>query len=335
MGVLPLWVQKSAASTDETTLSLAGRTIVLEPSRSAGGSASDTVNFRIVGPTAQTIDVELLDLVVDSSGARTILPFGSTAHTLDEVVTVGPFPARYVPGGTRQNFSVTLTANAPLDDVRFGGVRVSIAPDTGSPSGTSLDNVSGILLTVLVVPEGFDGNLPLLGETALAASSLSVTPTYVENFFETLLPDIPGVVNRGPLALSVDFVNESPHPFFLNAEWSLSSNGEALLVTSADRTLMFAGQAAEKRMKTAVEIPGSTRTVDVLPAFGVVNVLVSGEARLGQAILDTTESRQSFLVLRWKEPFALGLALALIVFLLVASRRTAAETDTGETPAEP
>jgi len=315
-GLAPSSAQSISGDSEETRLSMAGRTIVLEPSGSGDGVASDTVVFRISGPAARTISVELLDLIVDRSGQREILPRGSTTHTLDEVVTIGAFTRDYVPNGKVQTFSVTLTSATARDDVRYGGVRVGIAADSAPGTDATLDNTSGILLTALVVPEGFDGKLPLLGEATLGASSLSMTPLYVENFFELILPDIPGVINRGPVAIGVDFVNESPTPFFVHTEWFVTSNGDTLLTASAERNLLFGGQDLSDTLSTAVEISGSTRLVDVLPSFGLVDVRMTGEARLGRTLLDEAERTTSFFVLRWKEPFAVAVALAVIVFLL-------------------
>jgi len=313
---ITVWGQEEAIATDGTTVSTVARVIVLEPSQSADGVASDTLTFRITGPTPQAINVEILDLVIDSSGERSILPLGSTAHTLDELVEIGSFVPRYVPDGTAQNFSVELTTNSLPNQVRFGGVRVSISGDSRISRGSTLDNVSGVFLTVLIIPPGFDGTLPLLGEATLGASVLSVKPVYVENLFERILPDLPRVINRGPVVLGVDFSNESSDPFFVSTEWSVSSDGDTLLASSTDQALLFAGQMTKDQINTAVDVPGSTRLVDVLPSFGVVHAKVVGEARLGRNVLDSTERSTSFLVLRWKEPFAIIVALALIVFLL-------------------
>jgi hypothetical protein len=43
---------------------------------------------------------------------------------------------------------------------------------------------------------------------------------------------------------------------------------------------------------------------------------MTGEATLGQSLMDSGEASASFLVLRWKEPFAIGVSLSVVVVLL-------------------
>ena len=331
-GIAPAWAGVTPATTEPTTLTATGRTIQLEPSSSVGGSATDSVTFRITGPTPHIIDVEILDIVVDPSGARSLLPAGSTPHTLQGVMGLGPFSSRYVPNGTTQNFSVDVTSSIVSDDVRYGGVRVTITPDSGLVSGPSVGMVSGVLLMVLVVPEGFDGVLPDAGGTTFTVSPLRVSPFGGENIFEKILPDIPGVVNRGPVTIGVDFTNESENPFFLTTEWIVSSGDELLLTTSREQILIFGEQIAQEQVDTAYDIPGSTRPVNVLPTFGIVHVHLKGEARLGQSLLDSTDQSTSFVVLRWKEPFAVVLAFTIVWFLMWSTRRTAPDKNGSADP---
>jgi hypothetical protein len=322
-GGAPAWAGMAPVSTEPTTLTTAGRTIQLEPSLFAQGLATDAVTFRITGPTRQIIDVEILDIAVGPTGARSLLPAGSTPHTLQGVMTLGPFEGHYIPDGTTQNFSVNVSSATPRNDVRYGGVRVTITPDTRLTGSPSLDTVSGVLLMVLVVPEGFDGVLPDAGETTLTLSSFRVSPLGEENIFERILPDIPGVVNRGPVTIDVDLTNESNNPFLLTTEWTLSSGDELLLTSSRGQTLVFGEQTTREQVETVFDIPGSTRLVNALPAFGVVDVHLGGEARLGQSLLTSIDQSTSFLVLRWKEPFAVVLALTTVWFLLWSTRRSA------------
>ena len=322
-GIAPAWAGVTPANTEPTTLTMTGRTIQLEPSLSFGGSATDSVTFRITGPTPQRIDVEVLDIVVDPSGARSLLPAGSTPHTLQGVMRLGLFDTRYVPDGETQNFSVNVTSSTVSDDVRYGGVRVTITPDSRLVSGPSLDTVSGVLLMVLVIPEGFDGVLPEAGATTISMSPLVVSPIGGENIFERILPDIPGVVNRGPVTIDVDLTHESNNPFFLTTEWIISSQDEILLTTSRVRTLVFAEQVTREQVDTVFDVPGSAIPANVLPFLGVVDVHISSEARLGQSLLDATDQTTSFLVLRWKEPFAGVVALTIVWFLMWSTRRTA------------
>ena len=322
VGAAPAWAGHALENTEPTTLVVTGRTIQLEPSVFASGRATNAVTFHITGPTRQVIDVEIFDIAVDPSGARSLLPAGSTQHTLQGVMTVGPFAPVYVPDGTTQNFSVNVTSEALVDDVRYGGVRVTITPELKRPGGASLDMVSGVLLMVLVVPEGFDGDLPDAGETTLTMSPPRVSQLGEENIFEKIFPDIPGVVNRGPVTIEVDLTNKSMNPSFLVTEWTISSGDEPLFTSAGKQTLIFAEQVTQEEIDTVFDSPESTRLVNALPSFGFVDVHIRSEARLGQSLVDSTDQSTSFLILRWKEPLAVVLALTIVWFLMWSTRRS-------------
>jgi nitrogen fixation-related uncharacterized protein len=322
IGLTPAWAGGASQNADSTQLSMAVRTVQLEPSRSESGQDSDSIEFYVSGPDAQLITIDLLDFVVSPDGTKSLLPAASTAHTLDGIVTIGTYEAEYLPDGGRQSFSAALTATEPGDTVRFGGVRVSMTPQSNDSTPESLGGTSGALMVVLVVPDGFDGDLPSIGETTLEASELKVRPLFGENFFETLLPDIPGVINRGPVAIDVDLVNQSLNPVFLDTRWVVSAGSDVVLSHSSDSGLLFAGQVSQQTVELVATVPGSTRAVNLLSSFDFVDVVMTSEGRLGGSILDSSEQSLSFLVLRWKEPVAIIACLVAVSIMLWRTRRT-------------
>lgn len=303
-----------------------GRTIELDPSRYPGESDSDVVLFWVSGPTPQILNIEVLDFVVDSVGKKTLLPAGSTAHTLDGVLTVGPYAEAYVPNGTTQSFAVEVTAKGSPDRVKFGGIRVSMTPQSEETATDSIGGVSGVVVVALVVPDGFDGALPSLGETRIETSSLSVRPLFGQNFVETLLPDIPGVINRGPVAIDVDVTNTSSGPVFLDTRWQVVSESDTLMTQEQENNLTFSGQVSEHEIHLVAAAPGSERLVDILPNFGLIDVVATTQARLGNEVLDSSEQSMTFLVVRWKEPLTILICAAVISILLWRSRKTDSPT---------
>lgn len=312
----------NSAVEETTKLSMPGRTIELDPSRNPGGSDSDVVLFRVSGPTPQILDVEVLDFVVDSAGKKTLLPAGSTAHTLDGVLDIGPYAEAYVPDGTTQSFAVEVRAQGPPDSVRFGGIRVTMTPSQADSVVDSLGAASGVVIVALVVPDGFDGALPSLGETRIETSPLRVKPLFRENLLETLLPDIPGVINRGPIALDIETVNTSSGPVFLDTRWEVLEGPDILMTQESGNILIFAGQVSAQEVHLDASAPGSERPTNILSSFGLVDVVATTRARLGSEILDSSEQSATFLVVRWKEPFATLLCAGVILILLWRSRKT-------------
>lgn len=312
----------SPAASEATTLSMPGRTIELDPSRYPSGSDSDLISFQVFGPTPQILTVEVVDFVVDSAGRKTLLPAGSTAHTLDGVLSIGPYAKMYVPDGTTQTFTVEVTSEGPANLVKFGGIRVSMTPQTEESASDSLGGTSGVVIVVLVVPDDFDGALPSLGETRIETSPLSVRPLFGQNLVETLLPDIPGVINRGPIAIGVDVTNTSSGPVFLDTRWKVVSGPDTLMTQAKENALTFSGQVSEHEIHLVAAAPGSERLLDILPNFRFIDVVATTQARLGNAVLDSSEQSMTFLVVRWKEPLAILICAAVILMLLWRSRKT-------------
>jgi hypothetical protein len=298
----------------ETTLEVSVQTVELMTSLS--GSGVGQMRFWITGPTPQDISVEILDIVSDRAGAISLLPAGSTAHSLEDIVTMTSVPTQYIPDGSTQYFSVDIHAHNPGNDIHFGGVRVSIAPQPALSGAAVVDTISAVFLPIVVAPEGFTGALPMVAESALTLAAIQVQGPSNENFFEQLLPDIPGVINRGPVTFVTDVGNPSTNPFFFSSEWTVTSGDDVLLSLVTDRRLMLPGQESIEELSTARTIDGASRPVDVLPAFGMIGVRMTGEATLGQSLMDSREASASFLVLRWKEPFAIGVSLSVVVVLL-------------------
>lgn len=322
-GALALgFAQIGASAADETQdkepmeLSMPGRTLQLEPDSFDDALASESVRFQISGPDPQNIKIELLDFVVAEDGAKSLLPAGSTAHSLEGIVSIGEYETDYVPNGNEQSFEARLTAIGPGDDVKFGGVRVSMTPKSNQTATESLSGVSGVLMIVLVVPAGFDGQLPSIGSASIESGPIKLKPLFAENLFETLLPDIPGVVNRGPISAEVSATNQSMDPAFLTTSWIFRSDSDVLLADSSEKSLAFPGSAIEAKMALVAKGSGSTKTLDLLSPFTVYEVRAITEASLGANTLDSTSQSTKFIVLRWKEPVGVLLCLLIVGFML-------------------
>jgi urease beta subunit len=207
-----------------------------------------------------------------------------------------------------------------VESVKFGAIRVTMTPIGDDQTSTGINTVSAISIVAVVVPEGFDGILPELWPLQPDVSGLSFSPLGSLNIFETLLPDIPGVINRGPVMVSQTVSNSSESPMFLSSEWFFDQSNENILRITSDKRLLLPGDETVDSTATVVAVPGSSRMVNVLPAFGRVTVRVVTEANLGQHSLGSTEQLETVLILRWKEPLVVIVAVTLVVWLMWRSR---------------
>lgn len=325
LGLNPAWATGDDSETGATQLSMLARTIQLEPSLLETGKDSDSVSFQISGPVPQYIQIELLDFVVLPDGTKTLLPAGSTEHTLQDVLKIGPYETEYFPNGTKQSFSANLIATEPGDQLRFGGVRVSMAPKSNWSEAEALSGVSGVMMIVMIVPEGFDGELPSIGGSSVESSPIRIRPLFAQNLFEMILPDIPGVINRGPIAIDIAASSQATNPVLLQTHWLVKSGNAVLFSNSSRQKIAFPGSTVEDGVELVARGTGSTRPADLLTPFDFVAISTRTEAHLGSHFLGSSEESLQFLVLRWKEPFAISLSLGTVGVLMWRSRKQVVE----------
>lgn len=181
------------------------------------------MRFWITGPTAHNLHVEVLDVIV-SDGGQTLLPAGVTPHSLVGALTVGDFPDAYTPDMERKIQRVQVTTTGEVDSVKFGAIRVSMTPAGDERQSGSIQTTSAISVVAIVIPEGFDGDLSELQLISPDVSSLVISTLGSLNIFVTLLPDIPGIINRGPIVVSQTLTDTSQSPMFVATDWSFDQS---------------------------------------------------------------------------------------------------------------
>jgi hypothetical protein len=325
ISLTPVWATGAEEEPGDMKLSMAGRTVQLEPSLFETGEDLDSVSFQISGPDPQDIKIEIVDFVVLPDGTKSLLPAGSTEHTLQDALKIGTYETDYIPDGTKQSFSADLIATEPSAKLRFGGVRVSMAPKTNESETQALSGVSGVMMIVMIVPEGFDGELPSIGNSSVESSPIRITPLFAQNLFEMILPDIPGVINRGPIAIDIAATSQATNPVLLTTHWLVNSGSDVLFSSSSRQKVAFPGSTVEEGVELVARGTGSTRPADLLAPFDFVAISARTEARLGSHFLGSSEVTTQFLVLRWKEPFAISLSLGTVGVLIWRSRRQVLE----------
>jgi hypothetical protein len=275
----------------------------------------------VSGSEPQLISVELVDVVLLPDGTRTFLPPGSTPYSLRNVVSVSPPNYRFVPNGRNQGFRFDVFARSSPNDVRWGGIRVFMTPTGAEGVEAPLLSTSGILTFVLVTPDGWAGELPALGSPVFSPGDLRLESGAHRNIIEDLLPDIPGVLNRGPLVATLDVSNDSPSPGFLSSVWEFQGGGETLLKIPGSQYLLLPSESRSETVTSLIEVPGSRRLADLAPTFGRVTVTVTASTQLGGIDWQIDERSRSVVIVRWKEPLAFGILLILVASLLLGARR--------------
>jgi hypothetical protein len=310
------WADDHQAGTVSPRLLVSAKMVELVTGNPDGVGATAPIRYWVEGDKPLTVSMELVDIVVVEDGTRAILPLGSTTHTLEGIISWPEADTEYVPTGRRQAFSVTLTATPSTPEtIRYGGLKISMT-DGNAPGGdVGVRTLYSIVTTVLVLPAGWQGGLPSASLPQMTFSPVGISRVAEGSWIDRVLPDLPWVITRGPVAASMSIANSSKTPGYSSTTWDFSHRAETLLRENSENRLVLPGQEVTESQVSASAVPGSRRVANVLPSIGLVTVTAETKVTLAGQALDTSVRTARFLVLPWKEPFLLGLALLAIGIL--------------------
>ena len=260
----------------------------------------------------QTLVVEFVDLFTGEDGNRSYLPAGSTPYSLANVLVIEPFDATHNGRGTQQRFEVVLKPKEKYEQSLFtGGVVVRLEPLDQSRAG--IGSEGSILRSLTVTPFGLAASL---AEGELLPAQIvrhDLTRLSRSSFIDSVLPDIPGVVNFGPVESTVTYKNDGEYPVFAGLDWQFKT-GETVIASKNFRpALVSPGQTVTKEVTTQIAGQSEGSRLNLLPGFGFVSNTISLSSSLGGTDLPIQKYDGSFIVLQWKEPFVALLSLYFLV----------------------
>lgn len=270
------------------------------------------VSVFVESSATQNIIVEFVDFFTNEVGERTQLPPGSTPYSLAKALEVQPFDGFYKGGSGQQQFEIEITPiSSSLESIYSGAILVRLEPQAGASNGIGAKG--SVLNSIMVTPFGIAASL---AEGQLKAAEIvghELKRLSRSSFIDSILPDIPGVVNYGPVESKVVYKNFGEYPVFTSARWEFSSGKETLASKSFRSSLLAPGQTDFKSVTT--QIPGGSDELllNVLPNFGFVSNQISLLSSLGGQDLPVATRDGSFLVVQWKEPFVALLGLYFLV----------------------
>ena len=286
-----------------------------------------TLKFSVIvnGPTAATVNLEFIDLIYDQNGEREIVPTNSTPYSLVKAFKPINFSKNYSPRQGGQEFTFELTpVSKKIDQIYFGGVRVNMEPrGSGNQKQTGTTSTSGSITSLInVTPFGFAGEL---GGNRLQSAKLQGIRFSSENrtsVIDYMIPDLPGVVNSGPIKAEATFENKGELPVFAYANWEFALGNEILASKGSGKSIIMAGETKSRSVITQSAISGSDEFANVLPDFGIVDIKTTIQSELGGTKFDPEVEKSSVLIVQWKEPFFF-ISLALLILWYVGRKRPA------------
>jgi len=354
--------KKSAAV---SSLALLGLVMVTGPSSAAGASVTLSVSPERIQLSASpgqstadanlTVDVTtsipahvaatITDVVADEEGNWVPAPLGSTSYTLKPVLQMDPQSFAVSPSANIQHIPIRLAVPvSSMDRPRVGIVSVTLIPGSSS-SDKSTAVGQGLTIDTVVVaetaPQAVTGAADV--KVSLAGSGLGVRTSRGFTFADSLVPDLPGLVDHGPVTAIAHYRNDGD--FVVDAQTTFeyaSVSPLSLLPASSDSGHVFylltqvhqyalPGQAAASSAVSQVPVKGAG-PVDTLPFIGLVRVTATTTGSLGPLQAAPVVQSTVFLVFPWKEALVI---LLVIVGWITFRRRLRNRRQRVEPPSSP
>jgi hypothetical protein len=271
-----------------------------------------TLEVFVTSQAPQRLVVEFIDFFSGEDGATTQLPAGSTPYSLANVLEIKPFDGLHNGGGKQQRFEIEIIPKKKYAQSLFNGGVVARLEPLGD-AGKGIGAAGSILRAVTVTPFGLAASL---AEGQLLPAQIirhDLTRLSRSSFIDSVLPDIPGVVNFGAVESTVTYKNVGEYPVFAGLDWQFK-NGETVIASKAFRPAFLSpGQTATKKVTTEIAGQSEGSKLNLLPTFGFVTNSISVSSSLGGTELPVQKYDGSFFVLQWKEPLVATLGLYLLL----------------------
>lgn len=274
--------------------------------------ARQQVFANVSGGSPGTVEFQIVDALISPTGGFLDADFGTTPNTLDGFIEIEPSSTRYEPTDERQRFEAMITVDLTrIDRPRYGSLLVRLVPDPIPGGEVDVQVTGAIALQVLAAPSaealtGLSASEPALSLESLSASSLSPW-TMIDRAF----PDIPRVINHGPVVAIAsgrntgDFILDQrvTYEFYRVSPFTAIAGGEAgPPVYRAENVPRFllAGQDFTDRLISLIRVEGAP-TVDSLPFIGFVRLRATATGNIAGLEASPASKTITFLVFPWKE----------------------------------
>jgi hypothetical protein len=271
------------------------------------GTLTRTVTAFVRGSQPGTVQAELLDAVVREGGyGWTSVRLGSTPNSLQDAVVFTPDHYDFVPNGSEQEFTFTLTVDpAAADHPRFGSFVVTLTPP--DPDSGSVAIATAVAIQVVAFGP------PTTAGLALELEDLGIVQESAWTTVDRLLPDIPGVIGHGPAVLTATgrnagevFLDERTvfevrrvSPLSVLPWFGGPDPAPILRVTMRPRYLL-PGQRFTDSTSTFFQLENGG-TVDSLPFIGFVRITATATGTLNSIEAEPASITRTVLVAPWSE----------------------------------
>jgi hypothetical protein len=330
------------AETQPLELTVFGSRVYFEKS-AVDFEPTQVIVIGISGQQAGRLQVFLEDKVVLQDGSVITLPLGTADNSLKEALKISPRFLDYQPSeiGAEQQFSVQLSIDPEqLVKPLQGELLIKLTPRIEeSGEGLSVNQAMAIGLTAVAVPSL--GDLRLY-DLRIRNESLKVSILDKTAFIDRVVPDIPRLINSGPVSLELssqnigDILLEKRAVFKIYRVSPLSvfqdEEREPFYTINGEPRLVLAGANFVSGYSSLIKVENGT-DIDALPFIGIVKFEATAEGEISGVVapLENEPIVKYFLVFPWKWTLIILIFLAFYFFLKFSRRNKSGAWDNTDT----
>jgi hypothetical protein len=275
-----------------------------------------SVEVLVSGSTPGELRVNFADTFEPGSSPPSI-EGGSLPSSLTNVMQLKPLDLSYEPDGSTQRYLLVFTIKPGYEKRPFyGNMRIAFVPVTEGSENTS--NTIGVIKNLLVTPFGWAGENPSEERTFSSIDSNKVSAASSSGILNGLIPDLPFLINQGPVQAKVRVTNLGVYPNNTWIEWRFYDGDVLLAKKRIPEEFMRGGKSLDASFLVTYTDEVTGRTIDVLPTFRVIRYELTVQSELSGFDYEAQTDVQYFVIAPWKETVA---ALVVLLVALSAFRR--------------
>lgn len=277
-----------------------------------------SVEVVVSGSTPGRLEVSFTD-TMQAGSSSPALPSGSLPSSLTNVLEFSPGDLSYKPNGSTQRYLLVFTVKNDYEFRPFhGNLRIAFSPGLDDSGQTT--NTMGVVKNLLITPYGWAGKNPNDERTYSIIDRNIIEAASKSGLVDRLIPDVPFLINQGPVRASVRVTNPGVYPNNTWIEWRFF-DGELLLAKKRiPNEFLRGGKSLDANFLVTYTDSETDRSFDVLPTFRLIRYEVTVQSELSGVEYEPQIEIQYFVIAPWKEILVL-LLLALLALHLVRKMR--------------
>jgi len=278
-----------------------------------------SIEVVVSGSTAGRVEVSFQD-TMQAGSSSPALPADSLPSSLVNVLEFTPGDLTYKPNGSTQRYLLVFKVKQDYEFRPFhGNLRIAFSPGLEDAEGTT--NTIGVVKNLLVTPFGWAGENPSEERTFSIIERNLLTAATKSGVVDRLFPDLPFLINQGPVMASVRITNPGVYPNNTWIEWRFFDGEELLAKKRIPDEFLRGGKSLDANFLVTYTDSSTDRTFDVLPTFRIIRYEVEVQSELSGFEYEPQVEVRHFVIAPWKEMLAALLVAALVFYAVRRFKR--------------